>query len=194
VKKAKAYQDPLAPEQYRKPDGYQAPKYKYSLQELKEKFSEDMMKKAAEVDAVVTKVNEEGKWKPTAQSIELHQAPEWFLDGKFGMFIDWGLWSIAGWAPKVEKGAMYPDWYEFKLDREPSFRPYHEKNWGADFKRDDFIPLFQARDYQPEKLAEIAKQAGMKYVVPFAKHHGGFCLWPSSFTQRNSVEMGPKRI
>ena len=86
---------------------------------------------------------------------------------------------------------MYPDWYEFRLDTDSAFIKYHEKIWGKDFKRDDFIPLFAASKYQPQKLVEIAKEAGMKYVVPFNKHHSGFCLWPSSFTQRDAMDMGP---
>ena len=88
---------------------------------------------------------------------------------------------------------MYPDWYELRLDTDSAFIRYHEQNWGKDFKRDDFIPLFTARKYNPEKLAKVAADAGMKYVVPFSKHHGGFCLWPSSYTQRDAGDMGPKR-
>lgn len=109
------------------------------------------------------------------------------------MFIDWGLWSVAGWAPKRENGAMYPDWYEFRMEEDSTFRKYHEKNWGKDFKRDDFIPLFTASRYDPQRLVNIAKEAGMRYIVPFCKHHSGFCLWSSSFTRRNAGDMGPKR-
>ncbi|MDR0815194.1 MAG: alpha-L-fucosidase, partial [Bacteroidales bacterium] len=32
-----------------------------------------------------------------------------------------------------------------------------------------------------------------KYVVPFCKHHDGFCLWPSSYTERDAMDMGPKK-
>lgn len=184
---------PLAPEQYRRPEKFQPFNYKYSLEELKTNFSEDMMKRSAEVYERICKVNERGKWKPTPESIDLHKAPEWFLDAKFGMFIDWGPWSVAGWAPKKEKGAIYPDWYEYRLDTDSAFMEYHQKNWGANFKRDDFIPLFKAKKYDPKQLTSIAKEAGMKYVVPFCKHHGGFCLWPSSFTQRDAVDIGPKK-
>jgi alpha-L-fucosidase len=109
------------------------------------------------------------------------------------MFIDWGLWSVAGWAPKREKGAMYPDWYEYRMTEDSTFRRYHQKNWGADFKRDDFIPLFTASSYQPELLVKTAKEAGMKYLIPFCKHHSGFCLWTSSFTQRDAFDMGPNQ-
>jgi len=184
---------PLAPEPYRRPENYKTQHYPYSLTELKDRFSEDMMKTSAEVYERVQKVNEQGKWKSTPESIDSHRAPEWFPDAKFGMFIDWGLWSVAGWAPKKEKGAMYPDWYELRLDTDSAFMAYHEKNWGRDFSRDDFIPLFKARKYKPEHLVEIAKEAGMKYMVPFCKHHGGFCLWSSSFTRRDAGDMGPKK-
>jgi alpha-L-fucosidase len=182
-----------APEQYRKPYNYKTESYQYSLSELKDRFSEKMMKRATEAYKQVQQVNKQGKWKPTPESIDQHQAPEWFIDAKFGMFIDWGPWSVAGWAPKKDKGAMYPDWYEFRLDTDSTFMAYHERNWGKEFFLDDFIPLFQAREYCPEKLVSIAKEAGMKYIIPFCKHHGGFCLWPSSFTQRDVSEMGPKK-
>jgi alpha-L-fucosidase len=184
---------PLAPSENRRPENFQPVKYKYSLEELKANFSEKMMNVAASQYEKVTEVNAKGKWKPTPESIDSHKAPDWFQDAKFGMFIDWGLWSVAGWAPKKEKGAMYPDWYELRLHTDSAFIKYHEKNWGKDFKRDDFIPLFTANEYNPEKLAKVAVDAGMKYVVPFSKHHSGFCLWPSSYTQRDAGDMGPKR-
>lgn len=183
----------LAPQQNRRPENFQPIRSKSSLEELKDHFSEEMMRLAAEQYGKVKQTNNKGKWKPTPESIDSHQAPEWFKDVKFGMFIDWGPWSVAGWAPKKEKGAMYPDWYEFRFDTDSSFFKYHEKNWGNDFKRDDFISLFTADKYNPEKLVGIAKEAGMKYIVPFCKHHGGFCLWESSFTKRDAVDMGPEK-
>jgi alpha-L-fucosidase len=190
---AQDIQIPLAPKENRRSENYQLQKSKYSLDEMKSNFSEELMRVAASQYEKVSEVNEKGKWKPTPESIDMHMAPDWFQDAKFGMFIDWGLWSVAGWAPKKEKGAMYPDWYEFRLDTDSAFVKYHAKNWGKDFKRDDFIPLFTAREYNPEKLVKLAADAGMKYVVPFSKHHSGFCLWPSSFTQRDASDMGPQK-
>jgi alpha-L-fucosidase len=187
---------PLAPEKYRKPQGYDPSqhRYKYSLSELSELYAEEMMSSAARQYQKVMEVNDKGKWKPAAESMDAHKAPEWYGDAKFGMYIDWGLWSVAGWAPKKEKGAMYPDWYEFRLDTDSAFMEYHEKNWGKDFMRDDFIPLFQAKDYRPEQLVKIAREAGMKYIVPFCKHHSGFCLWPSSYTHRDVYDMTGKDL
>ena len=184
---------PLASKQNRRPENFQSFNYKYTLEGLKKNFSEEMMQRAAKQYEIVKDLNNKGKWKPTPESIDSHRTPEWFKDAKFGMFIDWGLWSVAGWAPKNKGKAMYPDWYEFRFDTDSSFIEYHEKNWGKDFKRDDFIPLFTAREYNPEKLAKLAVEAGMKYIVPFCKHHSGFCLWPSSFTQRDAGDMGPEK-
>ena len=132
-------------------------------------------------------------FKPTLMSLRRHPTPEWLHDVKFGMFIDFGLYSVAGYAPKKDAGPMYPDWYLYNMYHEPEVVEYHRGKWGKDFQRDDFIPLFKAEDFDPEGLAALAVDAGMRYVVPFCKHHDGFCLWPSSYTKRNAMEMGPKR-
>ncbi len=132
-------------------------------------------------------------YQPTLKSIRAHECPQWFKDAKFGMFIDYGLYSVAGWAPKKDEGAMYPDWYLHNMYQYDEWRAYHEKTWGADFERDDFISLFTAEEFDPEGLVELAAEAGMQYVIPFCKHHDGFCLWPSSYTKRDAVDMGPKR-
>ena len=133
------------------------------------------------------------KYQPNLASLETHKCPEWFEDAKFGVFIDWGLYSVAGWAPINATGATYPDWYLHRMYTDSAFIAYHKKTWGADFERDDFIPLFKAADYKPEDLVKFSKEIGAKYVVPFAKHHDGFCLWPSSYTNRNAFKMGAGR-
>ncbi len=131
-------------------------------------------------------------YRPTLLSINGHKTPEWFEDAKFGMFIDYGLYSVAGYAPPAA-AAMYPDWYLFNMYHDSLTKAYHQKTWGKDFRRDDFIPLFTAENFDPAGLIRLASLAGMKYVIPFCKHHDGFCLWPSSYTRRNALSMGPKK-
>jgi alpha-L-fucosidase len=130
-------------------------------------------------------------YEPTWESLARHEMPAWFEDAKFGMFVDFGLYSVAGWAPIPDKGPTYPDWYLHHMYGE--WRDYHVKTWGATFERDDFIPLFTAKAYDPEGLVRLARQAGMRYIVPFAKHHDGFCLWPSRTTGRDAGDLGPRR-
>ncbi len=191
---------PLAPAQYRRPAGYTPKLFELNLAQISEKHSARTIERGQKAFAKVAAVNAAGKWKPEAKSIDAHKCPEWFIDAKFGIFIDWGLYSVASWAPARDKGATYPDWYELRMysDFTPDsnlwgFRSYHIKNWGEDFQRDHFIPLFKAQDFDAKKLAEVFSACGAKYVVPFFKHHSGFCLWDSSYTFRDTVDMGPKR-
>ena len=191
---------PLAPEKYRRPKDWKPQRFGMSLKQLSDKYSESIIRKGRMEYERVCSVNGSGVWKATPQSIDSHKCPEWFVDAKFGIFIDWGLWSVASWSPKRDAGAMYPDWYEFRMysdfDKTSQFwgfKSYHEKNWGVDFKRDDFIPLFRAEKYNPEALVKTFKESGAKYVVPFTKHHSGFCLWASSYTFRDASDRGPKR-
>ena len=175
----------FAPNQPHRPANFKPVVYP-SPQEMKEKYSDETMKRADELMRQVAATNEQGKYKPTWESLDSHQAPEWFLDAKFGMFIDWGLYSVAAYSP-----SGYPDWYLNRMMYDT--KEYHDKTWGADFRQDDFIQLFTGKDFNAEHLTDVARAAGMKYVIPFLKHHDGFCLWDSSITKRNSVELGPKR-
>lgn len=166
------------------------------MRQISEKYGAKTIERGRAEYARVSAVNESGKWKADGKSIDAHKCPEWFVDAKLGIFIDWGLWSIASWAPKRENGAMYPDWYELRMysDFTPDshfygYRSYHVKNWGADFERDHFIPLFKAEKFDAKELMEVFAKAGAKYVVPFNKHHSGFCLWDCSYTLRDTVDM-----
>ena len=88
----------------------------------------------------------------------------WYTQARFGMFIHWGLYAIPArgeWVRSVEEMT--------KEDYMPYFR--------------EFDPV----DYDPKKWARAAKRAGMKYVVLTAKHHDGFCLFDSQYTDFKST-------
>lgn len=91
----------------------------------------------------------------------------WWEDARFGLFIHWGLYAVHG------RG-------EWAFSREAM-------TW------DEYLPLaerFTAEDFQPERWADLALRAGMRYGVLTAKHHEGFCLWDSkacSFTSTRSA-------
>lgn len=95
---------------------------------------------------------------------------EWFLHDRLGMFIHWGLYAIPArgeWVRGLEK--MTPEQYRVYFDE---FNPVH---------------------YDPRKWASIAKQAGMKYAVLTAKHHDGFCLYDTKYTDFKSTNTACKR-
>ncbi|HHV95423.1 MAG TPA: alpha-L-fucosidase [Clostridiaceae bacterium] len=84
---------------------------------------------------------------------------EWFVHDRFGLFIHWGLYSLAArheWVKKYEK-----------MDNET-----YEK----------YFKHFDPDLYDPEMWARVASDAGMKYFVVTTKHHEGFCLWDSKLT------------
>lgn len=93
----------------------------------------------------------------------------WFREAKFGMFIHWGLYSQpAG----VWNGKNVPGAAEWILNT-------------AQIKVADYEPLikqFNPVKYDPKKWVQIAKNAGMKYIVITSKHHEGWGLWDSKQT------------
>ncbi len=191
---------PVVPEGYRRPRGWKPVLYPKTLRQIARDHSQETMERAKAQMAKVDAVNAAGRYKATGVSMDSHPCPEWFIDAKFGIFIDWGLWSLASWCPYVKGARLYPDWYEFRCDVEypeghafHGMKEYHEKNWGADFKRDHFIDLFRGAKFDAPVLAGLFVKCGARYVVPFLKHHSGFCLWDCSYTFRDSVDQGAHR-
>ncbi len=121
------------------------------------------------------------------ESLAKHPAPEWFRDAKLGIFIHWGIYSVPAFAN---------EWYSRNMYQQgtPEFE-HHVKTWGPqkEFGYKDFIPLFRAEKFDPEKWISLFREAGAKYVVPVAEHHDGFQMYRSELSRWNAAEMGPKR-
>ncbi|MFN3485135.1 MAG: alpha-L-fucosidase [Planctomycetota bacterium] len=96
---------------------------------------------------------------PQADPGALPEALERWREWRFGMFIHWGPVSIKGTEIGWSRGDQVPQEEYDHLYRQ--FNP----------------TLFDA-----DAWVKVAKDAGMKYLVITAKHHDGFCLWPSKVT------------
>jgi alpha-L-fucosidase len=131
-------------------------------------------------------------YQPTWESLATHQMPKWYDDAKIGLSMHWGVYSVPGWAPR-EASISYAEWYGWRMHEagNPTV-DYHKENYGT-LTYDDFIPKWKAERYQPEEWAQFAKKMGAKYMFITSKHHDGFCLWPSKYTDRNAMKMGPHK-
>ncbi len=165
--------------------------YIYSIEELHDRISRDQMIMAQNELSELEKVNSIGPYHGSIESIDIHQTAEWYRDAKLSIFYDWGLYSLAGYGTKGWSRARYPDWYLNNMYHQ--YTDHHKVAWGEDFQRDDFIPLFTADGFNAEEIVDLVKMSGAKYIVPFNKHHDGYCLWDSKFTHRDVVDMMPGR-
>ena len=83
----------------------------------------------------------------------------WFTHDRFGMFIHWGLYSMPARHEWVKNRECIP-----------------EEHYDLYFKH------FNPDLYDPREWARMAKTAGMKYAVLTSKHHEGFCMFDSKYT------------
>jgi len=162
-----------------------------SIEQLQEEHSAGLIAMALEDMAELEATNRDGTYQGTLESIDTHPTPEWYRDAKLCIFYDWGPYSIAGYGEKGWSRARYPDWYLNRMYHE--YAAYHQEQWGEAFHRDDFIPLFDAAHFDAREIVEMVKMSGARYIVPFNKHHDGYCLWDSKYTQRDAVDMNPHR-
>ena len=173
------------------PEPFEKFRYEYSIEQLHRDFSEKMIAEAKRDLVELTEVNQSGRFKGTLASIGTHETPDWYLDAKLCIFYDWGPYSIAGYGEKGWSRARYPDWYLSRMYHD--YKDYHQTTWGEDFHRDDFIPLFTAAHFNAREIVDLVKMSGARYIVPFNKHHDGYCLWDSKYTRRDVVDMYPGR-
>jgi alpha-L-fucosidase len=133
----------------------------------------------------------EQKYEPNWKSLDSRPVPAWFDEAKFGIFIHWGVYSVPGWGPK----GSYAEWYWDALQNTNNATwKFHLKNYGANFRYQDFAPQFKAELFEPAQWADIFVRSGARYVVLTSKHHEGFCLWPNADSWNwNSVDVGPHR-
>lgn len=137
----------------------------------------------------------EAKW----ESINSRPIPSWFDQAKLGIFIHWGVYSVPAWAPKRyhvnSTGEAYAEWYgEFMQRTGGPVWEFHQRIYSDKHRYQDFVPSFKAELFNPTAWAELFYNSGAGYVTLTAKHHDGFCLWPSRYSWNwNSVDVGPHR-
>ncbi|XP_052075492.1 alpha-L-fucosidase-like [Mytilus californianus] len=127
------------------------------------------------------------KYDPTWDSLDARPLPPWFDDAKFGVFVNWGLYSVPAFSSEWF-------WWQWKGQPMPAIVDYMQKNYRPDFTYADFAAMFTTEFFVPEEWAEMFQNSGAKYVVLSSKHHEGYTMWPSKYSFNwNSNATGPKR-
>lgn len=96
---------------------------------------------------------------------------DWFVQARFGLFIHWGLYSLAA----------RHEWVQSREEIPPAV--YRQR----------YFSRFNPTGYDPRHWAQMARAAGMKYAVITTKHHEGFCLWDTRYTDYKVTNTPCKR-
>jgi alpha-L-fucosidase len=117
---------------------------------------------------------------------------EWWRDARFGMFIHWNPSSVAvseiSWSKQ-----FYEDTGENLLDnprpQDGIVAAKEHRDWISWFKPpvpkevyDNLYRSFYPGMFNAERFVSQAVDAGMKYIIMVTKHHDGFCMWDSKYT------------
>jgi alpha-L-fucosidase len=91
-----------------------------------------------------------------------HDSRDWFNERRFGMFVHWGLYAIPTWHEQIE--------------------------WRGRMPRKEYEPLvrqFNPLKFDPDQWLDLAKNTGMEFVTLTSKHHDGFCMFDTKYTDFN---------
>ena len=136
-----------------------------------------------------------GQIDPTWKSLAAnYQVPEWFVDGKIGVWFHWGISSAAD-ENRPNDGSWYgKNMYGGGKAVAKTLSAWHIKRYGPleEFGYEKMIPLFKGENWDPDALVSFVKDNGARFIMPVACHHDNFDMY-DSFHPWNSVDMGPKR-
>ena len=103
---------------------------------------------------------------------------EWWREARFGMFIHWGLYAIP--AGEWKGNTNHAEW--IRTTAQIPLETY-----------DEYINDFNPVEFDADAWVKMAKAAGMKYIVITSKHHDGFCLFDSEYTDFDVMSTPFKR-
>lgn len=165
-----------------------------TVSESPEKIDELWQKASGKYDAQRTELLKDvenadrgGPYRADWESLKSYEAPEWYKDAKFGIFIHWGAYSVPAFGSEWYPRMMY-------VAGSPEYQ-HHVATYGTQdkFGYKDLIPMFKAEHFDPPTWAELFRKAGAKYVVPVAEHHDGFAMYDSGLSDWTVAKMGPHR-
>jgi len=120
-------------------------------------------------------IYEDERYVPETDPEVLQKLDEW-QNIKFGLLMHWGAYSQWG---IVESWSLCPEDYGW-CGRKSGENPGNYYDYKKEYE--GLQTTFNPVKFNPTKWAKAAKKAGMKYVVFTTKHHDGFCMFDSKYT------------
>jgi alpha-L-fucosidase len=138
-----------------------------------------------------------GPYQESWESIrENYRDPAWFRDGKFGIMMHWGIYSVPAHASEWYVRYMYGgNVLAGDGGGNAAVIKWHTEHFGppTQFGYKDFLPMYTAAKWDPDAWAVLFKKAGAKYVLAPGEHHDGFSNWDSAINPYNAKNYGPHR-
>ncbi len=115
---------------------------------------------------------------PPPATLTQDEKMKWFREAKFGLFIHWGLYSIPAGEWKGKPIAGIGEWIMNRA-RIP-VKEYEQ-----------LATQFNPTKFNADAFAQLAEDAGMKYMVITSKHHDGFAMYHSAVSKYNIYDATP---
>lgn len=128
------------------------------------------------------------KYGPLPQDKATQKSMEKFRNYGLGQFIHWGLYAIPGneWeGVSARNGAAASEWIRSWGG------PTAPDNWKEIY--DNLYKDFNPKNFDAKRWAKKAKEMGAKYVIFTTKHHDGFALWPTKYSDYNITQSPYKK-
>jgi alpha-L-fucosidase len=106
---------------------------------------------------------------------------EWFQDIKLGLLIHWGPYSQWG---------VVESWSICSEDEPWCARPKGVGYTDYKIKYEALKTTFNPKDFNPDRWADAARSAGLRYVIFYAKHHDGFSMFDTRLTDYRITDPG----
>lgn len=139
---------------------------------------------------------------PEWESLDKHPVNDWYENARFGIRINWGVFSVPAYMPfEVDEsgyirkeGALSEAYVPDLLFGSEERSTWHRNTYGNEFTYFDFGDLFRAELFDPGDWSELLSESGARYVVLPAKSADAYTMWPATSkysTGWNSGEKGP---
>lgn len=129
----------------------------------------------------IDEVIESGRFKDNWESLAQFKIPSWYREGRFGIFIHWGVYSVP---------AVFNEWYPRLMykKRHPAAIS-HSKKYGRNVEYRHLVEQFKPTEFNAREWVDLFKQSGAKYIMPVGEHHDGVKMYASQLNRWNMAQL-----